>query len=187
MKLYKDILLSKYDSFEASVDPFEKSILKKEIEHILIENKIDLDAKDYFIWGAVCYLSNENKKWNLRKAIEKFLQSLAIDLNHVLSRLYLGHCYQDKGIFEKALKHYSLVNQEILKAEFPIWRLVKLKEQMGYCYYKLGNPHKGIVFFKEAMRYYNIYGSAELAHPTEVLACLPPNHPLALRVKAVMC
>src|SRR5690606_24198266 len=130
-----------YDDFSLEENRGRKKLLRIEIEQILNEQG-RLDSEDYYIWGLTLYMDINDENY-IPLAHEKFLISLDIDSKNFMSRLYSAHCYQDQGLLKRALNEYLKVDQERLKQEFSIWRYIKLKEQIGYCYYRLGKVDIG--------------------------------------------
>ncbi|MDJ1497163.1 hypothetical protein QNI19_29765 [Cytophagaceae bacterium DM2B3-1] len=177
---YKDFLYKKFDAFDKPVDDSEKLILRNAVEVILkaIPSQ-QLDAEDYYLWGYLYYFSDGDRPTLRKVAKGKFEQSLAIDSDYYRSRLYLAHCLHDERELDDALQEYERVDQETLRQEFPIWRYVKLREQIGYCYYQLGFPTKGEAYFEEVLEYYRTIDD-QLAVPHELLSCLHKNHPIVI-------
>lgn len=181
---YKKILIKKYEEFSLENKSDRKKILRGEIEQLLANQDI-LDAEDYFIWGLIYYMIDGNEN-NILTAQGKFSKAIELDPKNYMPRLYLGHCYQDLGLIEEALKNYLKVDGERLKQEYPIWRFVKLKEQIGYCYYNLGNFVLGERYFEEVVKYYMKLPIDETAAPHEMRRCLPKDHKLIIEMNQIM-
>lgn len=182
----KDFLYKKYDDFEREENEVKRKILQFEVFNLLheIETK---DAEDYYLLGLTHYMSNDDKTYHKKLAIEQFQESLKIDCLHFLSRLYLAHCYHDFKNFELAALHYSKVDKQELK-EFQYWRFVKLQEQLGECLYKLGDKERALMLFDFVLESYRDgkYDNEELPYPEEMLSALPLENPLASEMKAIV-
>ena len=129
-------------------------------------------------------MADEDKKNNLRLALEKFRKAVELDKENFLAILYTAHCYHDKKDFKKALFYYEEVNVNKLK-EFRIWRFVKLIEQIGYCKYKLGRIKEGRENFEQILKWYEELGFDELVVPSELLECLDGSDPIVIRIKEI--
>lgn len=187
MKTHKEELYRKYNRFEeldSSQSKELKHLLGLEIEALLKMNEEILDSEDYYLWGLIKYPDNVEYEVDLYESIEKFNQSLELDDSYFMARLYLAHCYQDLSDWETALENYLKVNQGKLRSEFPIWRYVKLVEQIGYCNFQLGNQDLALQAFEEVAGYYEKYPSDELAVPVEMSKCLPEAHDLVQVLKS---
>ena len=68
---------------------------------------------------------------------------------------------------------------------FQVWRYTKLIEQIGYCEYKLGNVKIGEKHFEEVLEWYKKLPEIDRVVPSELMECLPENHPIALEMKKI--
>jgi len=122
---------------------------------------------------------------DIEEAHQYFLQSLKKDTKYYMARLYSAHCYHDKSEFEEALREYLTVDCELLKAEFPIWRYVKLQEQIGYCLYKLGKISEAKKYFQDTLELYQTENYEEMVDPSEVFECLEEFDPMYTKFKEI--
>jgi tetratricopeptide (TPR) repeat protein len=183
-KTNKAELYQKFEKFKLEDDIGKKEVLKTEIEAVLLAALDNhLTAEDYFVWGLLYYFSSEDQAGTLKVAQDKFRQALKLDKAYLMARLYLGHCLQDEHNFREALKEYEQVNGTQLKQEYPVWRYVKLREQIGYCYYQLGDKDKAEAYFQEVLQHYRTLPYEETAVPSEMMQCLPEQHPIALAMR----
>jgi tetratricopeptide (TPR) repeat protein len=174
VKKYRRRLYNKIKELEAEADNEKKIKLQKELE--IIFGKIPESRrieKDYYIAGLGSY-----KLCKLVNAIEYFSRALNLYPGYNMARLYLAHCFQDEKEYGEALINYLKVNQTELKNNFPVWRYVKLLEQIGYCFYLTDEVQKGIEYFNNVLYYYERFRETELAYPSEMLSCLPDDHHL---------
>ena len=182
-KDYVDILTGKFEAFQEEDTAAGKQLLKSEIINIL-EDLNEPDSDDFYIWGLVCYWSDDNKEYYLQLALDKFLKSYEKDTTNFMACLYTAHCYQDRGKLEKALSYYQKVDQEALKT-FQIWRYVKLLEQIGYCYFKLGQKALGRQKFQEVLNWYCKLPIDDRAVPTEMIQCLPKSDKIMIEMRQI--
>ncbi|OJJ19467.1 hypothetical protein BKI52_21915 [marine bacterium AO1-C] len=179
-----DLLLEKYEIFRSEEDPHLKKLLRTEVISILEENEEDLVSDDIHVWGLTYYMSDDNKKYHLNLALEKFLEAYTLDSSNFLACLYVAHCYHDQKKHQEALKYYELVDQDALK-EFQIWRYVKLIEQIGECHYKLGNQVLGRRLFQEVLEWYKSSPDEDLAVISGLTDCLPADDPIVIEIKKI--
>jgi len=130
------------------------------------------------MWGYAAYLHPDRDNEQLEMARRWLEKALTLDEGFLMARLYAGHAHQDRGDHYRALHHYYRVDQKRLKLDWPIWRFVKLQEQIGYCNYQLGKRDSGEAWFYKVIQAYQSYPSSDLAHPSEMLSCLDEDHPL---------
>ena len=108
---YKEILYKKYDAFSLEGNEAKKKSLQSELQSIL--NKIDNhDSEDFYIWGLIYYISDEQKEYNKNIDLEKFIKAYQLDADNFLACLYVAHCFHDKKDFTNALNYYERVNQK---------------------------------------------------------------------------
>ena len=179
LKPYKKDLYKLWDEFWVADDEKAKklgSAVQKYISSIA-----EPDAEDHYLWGLSIYSLNQENV--LKNSHPLFLKALELDSNYYLARLYSAHCYHDKGEYKKALTEYLKVDQNLLKKEMPIWRWVKLIEQIGYCYIKLGNIPQAESYFESVIDSYLTIEKDSLVPIREAYECLAPDHPLVLRLK----
>lgn len=82
--------------------------------------------------------------------------------------------------FKKAIE----LDKQKLK-EFQVWRYTKLIEQIGYCYYKLGDKQKGEEYFEEVLVWYKRLPETDRVVPYELISCLPKKHPIVIEIKII--
>lgn len=133
------------------------------------------DAQDYHILGLVLYGTSEDNP-DIKKAHGIFLSSLEMDSKYNMARLYSAHCLHDLGNYKDALKDYLRVDVVELINDFAFWRYVKLQEQIGYCYHKLGEKEKALLYFERLLGFYQRESTDTLVNPAEIFECLDSDH-----------
>jgi len=172
-KNYKKALHEKYEIFRLEGDEERRKQLLIEME-AMVGDLDSPDSEDIYILGLGFYFLDENEEHNIVLASELFLKAYQLDSNNFLACLYAAHCFQDKGAFKEALVLYKKVDQKELK-KFQIWRYVKLIEQIGFCYFKLGNKKNGREKFLKVLEWYKILEVNEMPFPLEMMECLDPS------------
>ena len=178
---YKTILITKFEAFDLEDNSERKKLLKFEVFNILKEIEKP-DSDDLHIWGLTYYMSDNDKDYNRAQALNKFLDAFELDPDNFLACLYIAHCFHDQGDLENALKYYEKVDKDKLK-KFRLWRYVKLIEQIGFCYHKLGNQSLGRKYFEEVVDWYQKLSFDEVAVPTEMKQCLPESDELIIKIE----
>jgi len=179
LKPYKDDLYKLWDEFWGCQKDEEKSRAEK-IQSFI--KALDYsDAEDFYLWGLSVY--SESSQDSLDDSHKLFLKSLGSEEDYYLARLYSAHCFHDKGNYLEALAEYLKVDQERLKQEMPIWRWVKLLEQIGFCYVKIGRLNEAVPYFESVIKSYLSYKDNELVPVQEAYECLPKDHLLVRRLK----
>lgn len=93
----------------------------------------------YYSWGLYHYFHDKN----LNKAKQKLQQSLDLNPEHYMARLYLGHCYFDEQEWLPALKAFSQITQEQLADDWgQRWRYGVLIELSAVCHLHLHNQEE---------------------------------------------
>lgn len=178
-KTYKKKLYKLWDDFWLAED--ETAIqLGKNLAGFLSEID-DLDAEDFYLWGLSIY--SLNQEGVLEQSHPLFKRALGEDKDYYLARLYSAHCYHDKGEYKNALSEYLKVEQDLLKSEMPIWRWVKLLEQIGFCYTRLKKIELAEPYFEKVIREYISTEKGELVPIQEAYECLSSEHPLWVKLK----
>ena len=183
MKKYKSVLFKKHDLFDQSENDDQKLLYRYEIKTIVDEVEYP-DAQDLHILGLT-YYETAKDEIDINEAHEYFLAALQENNNYYMARLYSAHCYHDNGDYESALKDYLAVDGDLLKAEFPLWRFVKLQEQIGYCYHKLGKITESKKYFNDILVFYQNEAYDELVDPSEVYECLEETDPIYTNLKKI--
>jgi len=176
---YKKDLYKKWDEFWGSDG--EQEIKLGESLQKYFRSVDEPDAEDYYLWGLSIYTLNQENV--LENSHPLFGKALEIDKAYYLARLYSAHCYHDKGEYKEALSEYLKVDQDLLKKEMPIWRWVKLLEQIGFCYAKLGQLSEAELYFEKVVNLYLTADKDELVQVQEAYECLPPEHPFVSKLK----
>ena len=176
---HKSELYELWDKFWLADE--EEAIRLGEFLQQFIANVPNQDAEDYYLWGLSIYSLNQNDV--LEKCHPLFLSALEQDHLYYLARLYSAHCYHDKALYKQALEEYLLVDQVLLEKEMPIWRTIKLNEQIGFCYAKLGQQDLAEKYFLKIISAYLEIEKDELVPIQEAYECLPPEHPLVQKLK----
>ena len=114
-----------------------------------------------------------------------FALSDEMDKENFMACLYIAHCYHDQSDTEHALLYYELVDQESLM-NFQTWRYVKLIEQIGYCYYNLGNEHLARDYFNKVLNWYKILPAEDRVMPVEILQCLSDSDEIVIAIKELL-
>jgi tetratricopeptide (TPR) repeat protein len=178
-KPHKKELYAKWDEFRASDDDTAIELGASLVE--FLRDITTLDAEDYYLWGLSIYILNQEDV--LENSHPKFLKALEVDESYYLARLYSAHCYHDKGEYSNALSEYLKVDQELLKEEMPIWRWVKLMEQIGFCYAKTGRLKTAETWFERVIDAYQTIEKDELVPVQEAYECLPADHDIVAKLK----
>ena len=182
MSKHKELLYKKHDQFDAAEDK-HKSLLKFEIKAI-VEGLASPDAQDLHILGLVHYDTSKNIH-EIIEAHKYFLDALEEDENYYMARLFSAHCFHDKNEYSEALAKYLKVDAVNLREEFPLWRFVKLQEQIGFCYSKLGQYDLSIKYFNDVLDFYRKVDFEELVDPVEIFECLEPSEPVYRELKEI--
>jgi len=133
-----------------------------------------LDASDFYIWGLIYYSISSEPTEN---SMAKFIKSIQIDPTQYISRLYLGHTYQDREDWHNAIEEYLKVDQERLGNEYDIWRVAYLNEQIGYCYWKINQKDDAIRFFENVSNIWKSHNDLSIfLQPSRMIDCLGSNH-----------
>jgi len=190
MSEYNKILDKKYDQFLKTEEGIEKSKLVEEIRELEIALD-DLSSIDNHTLGLIYYDIAENED-GIINAHEYFLKSLDLDTNYYIARLYSAHCYHDKAMYSEKIEQYNVALSEYLKVdvdklreEFPLWRYVKLLEQIGHCYHKTGNESEADKYFQLVLGFYKEEGFDELANPAEIFECLNESDTIFKQIKTI--
>ncbi len=179
----KDKAFKKYDEeFILEEDNAKRDRIRSEIQSML-DTYTEKDSNCYHLLGLLDYESDDWED-HLEKSIQNFKKAVELDQNNVLPQLYLAHCYHDLNQLELALENYQKVNKEKLK-EFLVWRYVKLIEQIGYCYYKLGNRAVGEQHFEKVLEWYKKLPKIDRVVPSELMDCLPDDHDIVIAMKKI--
>ena len=176
---YKIELYKLWDDYSVSDGDQEQKIAIAIQKYIANLNA--RDAEDYYFWGNSVYSLNQARALEISHPL--FRKALDIDKGYYLARLYSAHCYHDKGEYKEALEEYLLVNQVDFEKEMPIWRTVKLNEQIGYCYAKLNQLDVAEQYFRKVVSSYITVENCELVPVQEAYECLPADHPLVSELK----
>lgn len=182
-----DLILELFRVFDQKTDSVERHRYKQDIiGHIHLLAEAERDALIYYIWGMVCYLAPPFSEESTLDALDKFKTAVAKNGSLNMAHLYCGQCYLDLQLYQKALEAYTRVDAIKLQRDFPLWRYVKWREQLGYCRYQLGQTHTAETVFTEVLGWYQRKGAAELAHPSEMLSVLPVDHPIRQDMMALI-
>ncbi len=179
MDLRKKIF-NKYDDFVLAEEKIDKDFLRSEIK-LLLEGFSNKDSNCYYLLGLIDYESDDWEMY-IESIVANFKKAIELDKENVLPQLYLAHCYHDQNNLKLALENYQKVDKQKLK-EFQIWRYTKLIEQIGYCYYKLGDKQKGEEYFEEVLVWYKRLPEIDRVVPYELISCLPKKHPIVIEIK----
>ncbi len=139
-------------------------------------------AEDYYLWGLSIYSLNQNNV--LENSHPYFIKSLEKDDEYYLARLYSAHCFHDKGEYANALEEYLMVDQCLLKQEIPIWRWVKLLEQIGFCYAMQDRFHEAEEYFEKVINAYSTMEKNSLVPAQEAYECLESSHNMVSRLRS---
>ena len=167
-----------YDRWNESSKGFTENYLME-----LSELTDDETGEVEYIMGVLTYHEARVNDDDISSALIHFDNAISQNKNHYMAYLYAGYCCHDLGDHLRALELYESVNVEKLKDEYPIWRYVKLIEQMGECYHKIGLKDNAYSLFTEVAGYYDNVSFDELADPLELFRCLDPDDPLVIKLK----
>lgn len=179
-KQYKEQLKKLWDDFW--LEDGQAAIQNGKKLADLLSTIEQLDAEDYYLWGLSVYFLNQENV--LEKSHALFHKALVEDKNYYLARLYSAHCFHDKGEYENALSEYLRVDQDLLKSEMPIWRWVKLLEQIGFCYVMLQKMELATPYFEKVIQLYLSTEKDTLVNIQEAYECLAIEDPLRVSLKA---
>lgn len=180
---YKKLLLKKYDTFSMEENETKKKLLQFEVQNIL-KSIEEPDSEDFYIWGLTYYFMDNKDYYEVNLGLEKFVLAYELDSNNFLACLYIAHSFQDRKEYESALEYYTKVNQNQLK-EFQLWRYVKLIEQIGYCYFKLGKKDIGRKKFEEVLSWYKKTELGVMVVPLELIECLDELDEIVQEIKKI--
>ena len=179
----KETIIAKDDHFEAEEEPALKIRLRDEVLGIL-NSLFAPDSDDFHIWGLTYYMSDDNKDYHRKLALQMFQKAYQLDNSNFLACLYIAHCYHDNKQLKSALKYYELVNRQAL-LEWQPWRYVKLLEQIGYCHYKLGNTDRGRTYFQDVLEWFRKLPSEDIVPPGDLLDCLPDTDEIVIEIRRI--
>ena len=182
MKDLKEKLSSQYDDFVLAESDADKDRIRSNIK-LMVADESNLDPDCHYILGLIDYESQDWRQ-NIDSSINHFKAATKSDKNDFLARLYVAHCYHDLNQLELALDNYLKVDKVKLK-QFQFWRYVKMIEQIGYCYYKLGDKKVGEEYFQIVLDWYRKLPEIDRVAPTELLTCLPENHRIVTEIMQV--
>jgi len=182
MSDHKKLLYKKHDQFDVAEGEL-RTLLKYEIKTLIEELKLP-DAQDLHILGLVHYHTSVDIH-DIEKAHDYFLSALKKNQDYYMARLYSAHCFHDINKYGLALEEYLKVDDEKLRSEFALWRFVKLQEQIGFCYFKLGEKCKASSYFNSVLEFYRKENFDELVDPVEIYECLKPSNPIFRELKGI--
>ena len=155
-----------------------------DLEELLPEE--DKSGEVPYIMGLLVYYRECEDVGDTDLALEHFSAAVQRNQNHYMAHLYSGHCHHDKRRFPEALQEYGLVDTELLRQEYPLWRYVKLQEQKGECLFLIGQQSEAIEMFEEVASFYDSNLYHDLVDPVEAFRALGQEHPIAIRLKRHM-
>lgn len=96
------------------------------------------------------------------RALSHFEKANELDKSSQITKLFIGHCYDDLKNWKEAITWYLEVNPERLLEENKDWkwRIYKLEEQIAFCYLKQGE------MMKAKSKIINLFGMLELEDNT---------------------
>ncbi|MEM7762443.1 MAG: tetratricopeptide repeat protein [Pseudomonadota bacterium] len=139
------------------------------------------DAEAHYLWGLLIYDSASDNA--AADSHVYFQKALAQDPSAYMARLYSAHCYHDLGQLDTALEDYLRVDQQALEKDMPIWRLVKLHEQIGYCLWQTGDKAAGRDYFEKVLQAYRRLPNDTLVAVVEAYQCLDNADSLFVSLK----
>lgn len=116
----------------------------------LLENLATKYSDDFLLYyykGLVCYSNPDVEEFRTKWAIKHFENSLKLEPNYLMTKIYLAHCHYDLGEYGKALVIFKDIlskkeNWDILFKNDQSWRVVNLAEMVAVCNLKLGRLAK---------------------------------------------
>lgn len=81
------------------------------------------------------------------QAITWFSQAVAWDPRNTIAQLYIAHCFHDRKDWTRAVIEYNKVDLNRLASEWPMWRVVKCREQLATCYAYAGDKDQAVARF----------------------------------------
>ncbi len=165
----------------------ETAVLREcisDLEGLLPEE--DNSGEVPYIMGLLVYDRECEEDGDTDLALEHFVAAVQRNPKHYMAHLYSGHCHHDKRRYPEALQEYGLVDTELLRQEYPLWRYVKLQEQKGECLFLSGQQSEAIEMFEEVASFYDSNPYDDLVDPDEALRALGRDHPISIRLKGHM-
>ncbi len=183
MKPYKEVLYKKHNLFDRATTDEQSLLFRYEVAAI-IQEVSKPDAQDFHILGLVHYDTSIDSH-DIRKAHRFFIESLAVDDNYNMARLYSAHCYHDLNEHSNALNEYLAVDALELINNFAFWRYAKLQEQIGFCFHKLGKASKAREYFEVLLGFYERETLETVGDPSEIYMCLEEHDEIYRKIKEI--
>lgn len=183
MKDYKQKLFATHNLFNEADTEDNRIIIRSDIKSI-IDNLDAPDSQDLYILGLAYYETSIDIH-DIDNSHKYFIESLKENKKYYMARLYSAHCYHDKKEYDSALSEYLKVDCHKLKTEFPIWRFIKLQEQIGHCLHNLGKENEAKKYFQITLDLYRKEPYEDLVDPLEVYECLAETDPICRELKII--
>lgn len=136
---------------------FSKDKEQTETQKLIAElDSFSEDEKDdeyFYLKGLIHYMKEPS---DAEVAQECFQKSLEINKNDGHARLYLGHCFYDRGFYSDAEYHFSLVNKDEFNNNVKDFIQMKVEEMLVCCSVKMSNLNeKSLLASKKIINKYH--------------------------------
>lgn len=124
-----DEIWSKYDAAAALPEIEQNAVYDRcltELENVAEERR---DDEVYYLKGYLLYMYNPARVVEAQAAFQKALE---IYPENNGARLYLGHCLYDRGFYQDAEYHFSIVDKDVFNDFFRM----KIEEMLVCCHLK---------------------------------------------------
>ncbi len=118
-----------------------------------LETAKKIDPEDSFTAYLMGHYYNDNFSKDdhemTQEALGWFTRAVELDNENELAKLHCAHCFHDLQQWTQAIAAYEAVNQTKMLEEnqYARWRVLKLKEQIAYCYAQAGQHKEAITQF----------------------------------------
>lgn len=151
LKIYTSIAVSGIGHWVVILDDLETKKPIYEVARKALETarKIAPEDSSTAYWTGRYYYDSSIKNETIPKAVEWFTRAIELDGQNEFAKLYRAHCLHDLHQWPQAITAYEAVNQTRILEENPyaLWRVLKLKEQIAYCYAQTGQHNEAITRF----------------------------------------
>lgn len=151
LDIYTSIAISALGHWSVIADTVEKKRVIREFARKALELAQEIAPEDAFsaYWMGMYYYDSSVKNDKTLQALEWFTRAVALDEQNDFAKLYRAHCFHDLHQWPQAIAAYEAVDpKQILKENsYALWRVLKLKEQIAYCYAQAGQHDQAITRF----------------------------------------
>lgn len=151
LDIYTSIAISALGYWSVIGDTVEKKRVIREFARKALERAQEIAPEDSFsaYWMGMYYYDSSVKNDKTLQALEWFTRAVKLDEQNHFAKLYCAHCFHDLHQWTQAIAAYEAVNQTRILEENPyaLWRVLKLKEQIAYCYSQAGQHSEAMTRF----------------------------------------